>query len=1088
MLTVYRASAGAGKTYKLTGEYLKLLFAGEQNYRHILAVTFTNKATGEMKSRIIEELYNLARSDAGSDAGSSASGYVDMLGKEYGMSGEEIRLTAKKTLTNILHDYASFNISTIDRFFQQVMRAFTREIGLQGGYGIEMDQDLALSEAIDNMLGDLDKPESKELLGWLIRFAGEKVENGGEWNLRRQIMALSREIFKESYKASSEKINPGIADKETLEDYKEELYAIIRSKERELGELGREGCAILEKYALSPSDFKWGSRSPIFYLRLFARGEVKEPPASFAAMGASCDACYTKTTPAGVASIICCAFEDGLGNCLRRIAALFDDMTGYYSAKEIVRNYYTLGILSDISRQVAAYRKENNIMLIADTTELLNKIIDGSDAPFIYEKTGTRINHYMIDEFQDTSDMQWSNFRPLIAESLANNCRNMIVGDVKQSIYRFRNSNWKLLDHQVRADFLPQQVSEETLKENWRSLRSVVDFNNTFFGIAPAILQEAGGETGIVEAYAGNEQSTPPALQDTKGHVKVDFLDADNAGDAGDAEDWEEEAMLRLPVEIERLQQSGYRPKDIAILVRTNREGATVADTLLTYKQSHPDSPYRFDIVSDDALYISASPAVRLIVAMMNHLVNPGNPTARRLACLSYYIAAEGNMSPDGSPEVSPEGLASGSPVDFPDDIQLAVSRLERQSLYEMIEGIVRLFASLIGDGEEVFVQAFLDMALEFSQKENTGPERFLKWWDETGSRKTIATPDGQDAIRILTIHKSKGLGFKAVIIPLCDWGIDHKPSQQVIIWCHPLKAPFDRLYLLPIRYGQGLAKTIFAKDYLEERLNASIDSLNTLYVAFTRAKEELIVIAPRPKKTDPKTGAATRIASIADLLWESIRISFTSFDHTTGAFETGTSGTSTASASGTATASATAIGGASGSAGEIRMGRITPAHKGDRMQLHLHGKKFFFDDTRRKHGALMHEILCTINTAGDIGSSVGKFLSEGIIGREEAAALETQLKDLLSTPDVASWYDGKARVLNEVDILFDKGQSRRPDRVMIYPDKVVVVDYKFGAPSDAHRKQLEGYINLIRRMGYPTVEGYVWYCHIPQPQAVFKF
>jgi ATP-dependent exoDNAse (exonuclease V) beta subunit len=1053
MLTVYRASAGAGKTHTLTGEYLELLFLGEQNYRHILAVTFTNKATDEMKRRIIEELYNLAAH--------RPSNYLEMLRGKYALTEEQIRRKARSILVAILHDYSAFNISTIDRFFQQIMRAFTREIGLQGGYGIEIDQELALSEAIDNLLGDLEKPESEELLGWLLRFAEDRIENGGEWNLRHEITSLSREIFKERYKTFSERLNRDIEDKQTLENYKDELYAIIRSTESRLKDLGEKGMNVLKQYALQPSDFKGVSRSPMFYFEKLAKGEVKEPSASFIACADDLEACYTQTTPPATVQIIGCAFENGLNDCIKQIVQLFGNMTDYYSAKEAVRNYYTLGILGDVSRHIAAYRKEKNVMLLADTTELLNKIIDGSDAPFIYEKTGTRINHYMIDEFQDTSDMQWNNFRPLIGESLAHRHKNLIVGDVKQSIYRFRNSNWKLLDEQVQKDFFREQLTEETLVENWRSFRQIVTFNNAFFTAAPALLQtlyndalsasslpDAAQETlrsAIVSAYAGSQQRVAPALEDKEGHVRVDFLQ-------GDETDWKEEALQRLPAVVESLQENGYRLQDIAILVRTNQEGSRIADTFLAYKEAHPQSRYRYDIISDDALYVSRSPSVRFMIALLRYLKNLDSQANKQMAYFAYMVLER-------------RFAEAGQPMDFPPAIQAGLQILSRQALYEMTEGIFRLFEGKFPDNEQVFVQAFFDMVLDFSQKENANVERFLKWWDETGSHKTIATPDGQNAIRILTIHKSKGLGFKVVVLPFGEWGIDHKPTQGLTLWCHPETKPFDRFYLLPIRYGQGLTRTIFAKDYFEERLHACIDNLNTLYVAFTRAKEELIVFAPRPKKVDKGTGAIERISSVGDLLWAGLNASFP-FDTEAGSFELGNACFTPPDKIKTTDTE------------EIPMGRLYSVSPDKRLRLSLTGKELSFDNASRKQGILMHEILCGIRTRNDIPAAVEKFRLEGVISREEAGDLTACLEKLLMHPGVEPWFDGSARVLNEVEILAGKGLIKRPDRVMIYPGRVVVVDYKSGRPSPHHHTQVRSYIHLVRQMGYPCVEGYLWYIH----------
>lgn len=1071
MLTVYRASAGAGKTHKLTGEYLKLLFTHPSAYRRILAVTFTNKATDEMKSRIVEELFLLASGQK--------SSFVKSLANTRKLTEEGVRAEAKRVLVRILHDYAAFNISTIDRFFQQTMRAFTREIGLQGGYGIEMDQTLVLTEAVDNLLADLEKPENKELLNWLLRFAEDKVENGGEWNLRREIMALGQEIFKENYKALSTDVAKDLEDKQALERYKEELVKIVRSVEIEAKKLGEKGLAVMDQYGLQPSDFKGGSRSAMFFFQKLANGEMKEPTATFCSFADNPEGCYTKTTPAATQQIIACAMDDGLNDCIKAVLALFADLTAYYTAKEITRYYYTLGILTDIAKQIAAYREEKNILLIADTTELLHKIIAGSDTPFIYEKTGTRIDHYMIDEFQDTSKMQWDNFRPLLSESLSQAYDNLIVGDVKQSIYRFRNSDWTLLDSQVQQDFSPSELEEETLKENWRSCRHIVDFNNVFFTASPALLQDQYNEqvessalseaeraeftSRICRAYAESEQLIPDSHATQAGHVRISFLpqDADN--------DWKEDALSQLPETLENLQSKGYRLKDIAILVRTNLEGAAVAEMLLDYKEAHADSPYKYDIISDDALFVNSSPAVRFIIAILRHLKNREDRTNRQLA-LFAYLALQDNFA---------QTLSS-----FPEETEKALHQLARRSLYEMAEGIYRLFAETFPDNEQVFVQAFLDLVLDFSQKENADIGRFLKWWDDAGYRKTITTPNEQDAIRIMTIHKSKGLGFKAVIIPFGDWEIDHKPTKSVILWCHPTVSPFNQLHLVPVRYGQILANTHFAKDYFKEKLHAFIDNLNTLYVAFTRAKEELIVFAPRPKKVDETGSGLTRAGSISELLWmgmynassvatnTGIDLS-TAFQPEEGFFELGSWYSTTQKD-------------AQSDFSELPSGKFHSVSSQDRLHLRLRGKNLTFDDEQRKRGAVMHDLLSLIQTVADISPAVDSALIAGIITQAEATDLKKRLDDYLTKPEVSEWYNGTFQVLNETDILFGKGYAKRPDRVMFCNGEVIVIDYKFGEKEEKkYHKQVKEYVDLIRQIGYKQVQGYVWYMELQKLERV---
>lgn len=1076
MITVYRASAGSGKTYTLTGEYLQLLFSAPGAFRRILAVTFTNKATDEMKRRIVEELYNLADN--------RASDFISLLTDKFKLTESQVRKQARTILIAILHDYSAFNISTIDRFFQQTMRAFTREIGLQGGYGLEMDQDMVLNEAIDSLLGSLEQPENSELLGWLIRFAEEKVENGLTMNLRKDMTQLAKELFKESYKVFEKELQEDIADKKSLHNYKESLLIIIRSVEKQAKDLGQRGLDLLADYALLPSDFKGGSKSSMFLFQRLAQGEMKLPTATFISWADNVEGMFTAKMPAEAKQTIVSAFEGGLNLCIKDVIHLFENLTDYYTAKEIVRYYYTLGILSDISSRIHAYRKDKNIMLIADTTELLNKVIDGSDAPFIYEKTGVSIDHYMIDEFQDTSGMQWQNFRPLIKESLASDRFNLIVGDVKQSIYRFRSSDWTLLDTQVSKDFRHEGVKNQVLSENWRSCRCIVEFNNAFFtqashllqslindGLSKSSLEESQQDfinKKIEQAYDKLYQRVPAKFQEQSGHVRAEFFASD------DDADWKDKSLERLPMILEQLQDNGYGLKDIAILVRTNNEGARIAETLLNYKVDHPSTTYKYDIISDDALFIASSSAVRFIVSLLRYMRNTADETAKQMALYSYTLIMSELHAETNTTLFEPI-------TSFPRDIYEALMTLSRESLYEITEGLLRLFNTKFKDSEQVFIQSFMDMILDFSQKESADLTRFLKWWDEKGSRKTIVTPDGQDAIRILTVHKSKGLGFKAVIIPFGDWRIDHNPLNSVVLWCHPEKSPFNQLHLVPVRYGDALKNTIFAEEYYEEMLRAFIDNLNTLYVAFTRAKETLIVCAPRPKKEENLKG-------IADLLWNGILAADASetrdgeplvslnddFDSEQGLFEQGIWWHPAVSKNNDEGAE------------EMVMNRIHSITPQDRLRLRLQGKGLFFDNEQRKHGALMHEVLSKIRVEEDIFSAVRSYVNAGVIDAEEAELLVDKLQALVSFDKVKDWFAGGWTVLNEIDILYGNGESNRPDRVMIKGDKVIVVDYKFGVQEEKkYQKQIKNYLRLIQQMGYKEVEAYLWYVELNKVEQV---
>jgi len=1064
-LIVYKASAGSGKTHQLTAEYLMLLYSSPFAYRHILAVTFTNKATEEMKSRIIKELAQLA-SEKPSD-------YTDILRKEYGKSEVEIRDQAKDILTSILHDYSAFSISTIDRFFQQTMRAFTREIGLGGGYNIELDTPKVLGEAIDSMLYDLERSDNQQLLDWLIRFSEEKIENGETWNIRNDIRSLSEEIFKESYKAFSDDIQTDIADKELLDDYKRNLLIIIRQYEKKSKEIAEKALNLMLQHQLDVEDFKGTSKSPFKSFVKWANGEIKEPTATFVKLADDITNWCTKTTPQDLKSRIEDCYSDGLNDCVVNIINHYEDTVIYQTAYEINRYFFALGILGDVDKKIRQYASENNIMLISDTTELLHKIIQGSDSPFIYEKVGTRIDHYMIDEFQDTSAMQWTNFLPLVKDSLSAGNKNLIVGDVKQSIYRWRNSDWKLLDEQIDMDFQQNQIEHKSLVDNWRSLKNVIDFNNTIFEAASSLLQQNFNQDlpdtsdkdsplnyfrkRIERAYSESYQYIPERKKngESNGHVSIEFIDTE------ENPNWQTYVLDKLPSVIENLQDNGYSLKDIAILVRTKKEGADAANRLLEYKNQHPDSKYKYDIISDEALYLKNSKSIKLIISLFRYLRNQTDTTLKALAIYEFFKFKE---------QLSSEGAIRShfsQNNEFPEEISSELERIRELPLYEMTEEILNLFRDAMEENENIYIQAFMDIIIDFTVKKSSDLDSFLEWWNESGQKQTVFTPDGQDAIRIMTIHKSKGLGFKTVIMPFCNWEIDHR--LPTILWCHPQTEPFDHLHLVPVKYSQKLLNTVFAYEYLNEKLHAYIDNLNILYVAFTRAKNNLIIFTPKPRSSQKN------INSISSLLWACIGTPIIEkdnkrfinldefFEEKNSLFKLGESH------------NPEKIKKISGK--EIKIKALAGIPFDERLRLRLNNKYFFAENGQREYGTLLHEIMSRITSLDNLKEIVESYRISGDITNEERHNITELLRKYLSNPQIAGWYSGEYRILNEVQILQPNGKFIRPDRVMIKDGEVSVVDYKFGEKENKkYNRQVKNYMAQIRKMGYTEVKGYICY------------
>lgn len=1062
-LTVYRASAGSGKTHKLTGRYLHLLFSSPYAYRHILAVTFTNKATDEMKSRIIEELAKLANN--------KPSDYIqDIISSKYDTE-EKVREEAKSILNHILHDYSAFSISTIDRFFQQTMRAFTRELGLGGGYNVELDTEKVLGEAIDSMLYDLEKTGNKQLLDWLIRFSEEKIENGETWNIRNDIRSLSSEIFKESYKAFSDQVQENIADKELLDDYKDILLAFIRNYEKTSQQIGERGLNIMTRFGLNPDDFKGGQRSPFGNFLKWANGEIKEPTDTFIRLAGNVSGWYTAKITEEIKYKIEEAFSSGLNDCVCDIIDHYQNSRNYQTAYEINRYFFTLGILGDVDKKIREYAAENNIMLISDTTELLSKIIKDTDTPFVYEKIGTYVDHYMIDEFQDTSNMQWSNFSPLIKDSLAAGKANLIVGDVKQSIYRWRNSDWKLLDEQLDIDFRNEGIKHESLDTNWRSLPNVINFNNTIFTQGARLLQDLYNtslpdelnderlipfQNKIVRAYKEAHQHIPSTKEGKEGHVSVNFIDRE------EYPDWQAKALEELPSIIEKLQDKGYSLKDIAVLVRTKKEGADVANMLLDYKNRHAESKYKYDIISDEALFLSSSKSVKLIISLLRYLQRPTDTSLKALAIYEYYKFKEQLTAEDAL------NMYFSFSQDFPENIRQKLEHVRELPLYEMAEEIFNLFHDAMEENENIYIQSFLDTILDFTVRNTADLDSFLHWWDESGTKKTIFTPDGQDAIRIMTIHKSKGLGFDVVLLPFCNWDIDHKLTT--ILWCQPSMEPFNKLHLVPVKYSKNLKNTIFDYEYFDERLHAFVDNLNILYVAFTRAKKELIALTPKAKDKE-------EISNISSLLWQSVNQSddlSQNIDEETGILDIGKDYIPKKGKI------------SDSEIKEIPIGTLTSIPFDERLKLRLNNKYYFSDSGQRDYGTMMHDILSGIDTISDLENAVDSYFFNGTITSEEKINVLNELEQFLSNPEISGWYSGEYRILNEVQILQPKGSFIRPDRVMIKGDEVIVIDYKFGEQENKkYIKQVKYYSDQIRKMGYGNVKGYIWYVKSGKVQQV---
>ena len=940
-----KASAGSGKTYRLTQEYIDLLLAGdEQRYKHILAVTFTNKATDEMKQRVIEALYKLSR------------------------SGDPRAEEARKRLSLILHDYSCFSISTIDRFFQGVMRAFAREIGQYASYRVELDTGAVLEQVVDLLIDGLDDPSNAALLAWLQDYSFELIESGRNWNVREPLKAMAELFFKEDFRLKLRSM-PGhiLGNKDAIKGFGAVLEDMSSEFEGAVVALGRRALAAMDAGGRAPEDFKGKSRGPFMLFKKWAswrRGDAfTEPKESLR------DSYNGFQSPELEACV-----EEAFLLCEKPLAA-------YRSVCLIQENLSLLGVYADIFRFLSAYLQENNVVLLSQSSDLLSRIINDDDTPFVYEKIGNRYDHLMLDESQDTSLLQWSNFKPLFTNSIAQGQANLIVGDVKQSIYRWRGSDWHLLGEQIARDLGPENIEGTRLEENWRSGREIVAFNNHLFKqVAGAIAADA--PAGVAEQvemlYSDCVQLIPPQRASAPaGRVKLGFLDPDG---------WREEALSRMLADIHELCAAGYRHRDITVLVRTNNDGATVANCLIGAG---------IGVVTEDSLLIGAAPCIGEVVSLLHAMVDPEDPVNRLLV----------------------EGM------DLPGLEVLS------GSLYEICERMLARRTETAAS-DVPFIHAFLDQVLSYQEKYGSSLRGFVKWWDEAGCKKSICAPDGQDAVRVMTIHKSKGLSLEAVIIPFVDEAFLKTSSWHIpTLWCRT-SGPLAPIGLVPVKATAKMEKTVFQADLDRERINQYVDVINMSYVAFTRAKSQLIIYAPSP--VDPDNYPVKTVSALlyrlfsAELDDDNYRIS------------------GTLERFGREEETSAVIDDPQISFDTVRLGD-------ERLKLALRAGDYFDEEpSLRQLGVEKHRVMASVE--------VDEMLEEQS-GRRH-------------------WFDGTFRVFNEASIVTGEGETYRPDRVLIAPDgsRVIVIDYKFGQPRHAHRRQVRHYMELLAQMGYPVVEGWLWY------------
>ena len=1046
MIQIMKASAGSGKTYSLARKYISLLLGSKDRYayRHILAVTFTNKATDEMKGRILQELYVMA-----SDP--ERSGYLDWFVPSVFPSAADMQKKAEAVLQDILHDYSAFAVSTIDRFFQQTLKAFSREIGHFASYQVELDKDSLVAESVDRILDSLTE-EDGSLLSWLTDNVLEQIEQGGRYSMDANLLDMATRLKSSQRQEALEAagIDPeGGYSKEKLMEIRQRCREIITAFRMEVKSRADRALGILHEAGVDPVESRNKFMKELYTYSELEDGEaVPMPKDSFMKNAVDSSLWFAKTKAKELLPKVSPFLEAPLEDFCDLFGKEFEV---YNTACILDGQLYGLGVAGELSRTFNDLMKEKNVLCIDDSNTILRDIIDGSDAPFVYEKIGVRYDHYLLDEFQDTARVQWQNFSPLLKESESKGGDNLIVGDVKQSIYRWRGSDWNLLQTNIPDEFPDHK--ETVLDTNYRSLSNIVGFNNAFFKAAASVLDAKAGsevEGPMAGIYFDVEQQVSKADK-APGNVSLTFCP-------------KEQELEKVYEAVLEAREAGARLSEIAVLVRSNAGGESVAKYLIDKGIA---------VVTDDSLKVKGSVTVRRLVSLMSLADNPEDTVGGYLA----------------------RSL----------DVQIPQSC---SSLVDMAEGLLRSLkesdAEQVWKGEILHIQSFMDSLQDYVSINGNSLRGFLKYWD--GENPSICSPSSGESVRIMTIHKSKGLAFPYVIIPFVENIILYKPDSH---WCSPdlegtpLEGLAEGVY--DVSLSSESARTLFAEDYLKENFLQQVDNMNVLYVAMTRPALGMHLISALPPAKCVQAVEAGQVPDFKNfsqiLYWfmsatdldvntvedgEVTRFDIGSLVDFRSFRKSGDTGVKDFEmAPGNEFPSISLNIGEGDSETDVReRGRLK--YSADSIDFFSEDGEAGISASNRIKGVVLHEILSRMIVEDDLEMAVRKSLESGDITTEEFGPTVELLSGRLEEIRPQGWFDcSPEEVMNEATLIDTDGQMYRPDRVILRGGKITVIDYKFGEHYRRYEAQLKKYAQIWNRMGYQDVSAFLWYVHTGEVVSV---
>jgi uvrD/REP helicase len=1099
-LTVYRASAGSGKTFTLAVEYISLLVKDPENYQHILAVTFTNKATQEMKMRILSQLYGIANSLQ------SSQQYFNKVKEKTNMPDAVIRNNARAALTLLIHRYNNFRILTIDAFFQQVLRNLAHELGQTANLRVDLNNEEITEKAVDQMIESLEK--GQPVLQWISTYINNSIEDDNGWNIIGKIKTFGTNIFKDFYKAHEANLKEQLSNADDFKVYE----TTLRKRRNDIRKtFNSKARSILNEIKNANLDIPSNYRSGLYkYLTDSAIAPLTNKPLKAGVLKANESPqnwTSSKCAKADKQQIQTLAAEVLSAQLSELIAYNDDNWNEFQSIQLTLSHLSELRLLHAIADAVDNLTKDTNRFMLSNTQALLKELIADSDTPFIFERIGARLKHVMIDEFQDTSTIQWQNFQVLLANCMAQELsQNLIVGDIKQSVYRWRQGDWGILNN-IEKSFAHQKIRLETLDYNYRSEKRIIDFNNAFWeqcvaNTAKEVAQDDAEKAEIVQkAYEDVAQKTHKTTEN--GFVKISLYPSKSM----------KEAVLEELIEtIKELFNNGYGGKNqskIAILVRSKSNIQDIVNALL---QSFGNE---INIVSDEAFRLDASLSVNIIVSAMHLLTHPDDVLTRGKLVKLYnqevlkkpLTDTDLLVSINGSNNIDTKNIDKKERRKLATEQQMAKLNSQLPPEYvanrelllglpivDLVDKLFMLFGLDQLEGQSSYICTLYDTLNDFLKDHTADIDDFINEWENSLSSKTIQS-DEIEGIRIMTIHKSKGLEFDNVIIPFCNWEMEKKGT----LWCETKNkpAPYNKLPLLPIDFSRDkLIGTVFEDDYKEEHFQNIVDNLNLLYVAFTRASKNLFVFGLRQGKTTldniakgtPPGNRSYAIELALRQVSEQLQGSSLSFPDDIGSeihFEYGTLVPETHEKEHAVADNPFLIKPDKHIVSIATYPQAATFKQSNKSIEFVKGEDVDPSDRTRyiKIGNVLHQLFSTIYTTADIPTRLNELEQQGIIYNDEitSAQLRTRIEDAITNPQVQEWFSKRWQLYNECTILeYNKDtnemEEHRPDRVMTDGKEFVVVDFKFGKEREEYKKQVQQYMEILIRMGHKKVSGYLWY------------